>query len=63
LVTPEQRTKTLEDLAQQRWKDAEAGGPADGPRNLPERLTGNEPQFVKEYFDYYNTHVVFTSIQ
>ncbi|MNK44913.1 Alpha/beta hydrolase family protein [compost metagenome] len=54
-VTLEQRTKTLEDLGQQRWKDAEAGKPADGPRNLPETLKGDEPQFVKEYFDYYRT--------
>ena len=54
-VTPEQRTKTLEDLGQQRWKDAENGKPADGPRNLPESLKGDEPQFVKEYFDYYRT--------
>lgn len=54
-VTPEQRTKTLEDLSQQRWKDAENGNPAKGSRNLPETLKGNEPQFVKEYFDYYRT--------
>ena len=54
-VTPEQRTKTLEDLSQQRWKDAEARKPAEGPRNLPETLKGEEPQFVKEYFDYYRT--------
>jgi len=54
-VTPEQRTKTLEDLGQQRWKDAENGKPEAGPRNLPETLKGDEPQFVKEYFDYYRT--------
>ncbi|KUJ59455.1 hypothetical protein AR687_22905 [Flavobacteriaceae bacterium CRH] len=54
-VTPEQRTKALEDLGQQRWKDAQSGKPADGPRNLPEKLNGDEPQFVKEYFDYYRT--------
>jgi fermentation-respiration switch protein FrsA (DUF1100 family) len=54
-ITPEQRTKTLEDLGQQRWKDAENGKPADGPHNLPETLKGDEPQFVKEYFDYYRT--------
>ncbi|PVX46407.1 hypothetical protein C8C85_2263 [Flavobacterium sp. 103] len=54
-VTPEQRAKTLEDLGQQRWKDAENGKPADGARNLPETLKGDEPQFVKEYFDYYRT--------
>ncbi|AWK07486.1 hypothetical protein HYN56_17080 [Flavobacterium crocinum] len=54
-VTPEQRSKTLEALGQQRWKDAENGKRADGPRNLPEKLKGDEPQFVKEYFDYYRT--------
>ena len=54
-VTPDQRTKTLENLGKQRWKDAKAGKPADGPRNLPETLKGYEPQFVKEYFDYYRT--------
>ncbi|KQW98961.1 alpha/beta hydrolase [Flavobacterium sp. Root420] len=54
-VTLEQRTKTLESLSLQRWKDAENGKPADGPRNLPEKLKGDEPQFIKEYFDYYRT--------
>ncbi len=54
-VTPEQRTKTLEDLSQQRWKDAENEKPAKGSRNLQEKLKGDEPQFVKEYFDYYRT--------
>jgi len=54
-VTPEQRAKTLETLGEQRWKDMENGKPADGPRNLPEKLNGDEPQFVKEYFDYYRT--------
>ncbi|MBE9602726.1 alpha/beta hydrolase [Pedobacter sp. MC2016-24] len=54
-ITSEQRAKTLEDLGQQRWKDAEVGKPADGPRNLPEKLKGDEPQFIKEYFDYYRT--------
>jgi fermentation-respiration switch protein FrsA (DUF1100 family) len=54
-VTLEQRTKALEDLGQQRWKDAENGTAADGPRNLPETLKGDEAQFVKEYFDYYRT--------
>ncbi|SFC73641.1 alpha/beta hydrolase [Flavobacterium phragmitis] len=54
-VTPDQRTKILEALGEQRCKDAEAGKQADGPRNLPEKLKGDEPQFVKEYFDYYRT--------
>lgn len=55
VVTAEQRTKTLEQLGQQRWKDAEKGNFATSTNNLPEKLTGSEPQFVKEYFDYYKT--------
>ena len=54
-VTLEQRTTTLENLGQQRRKDIENEKPADGARNLPEKLKGDEPQFVKEYFDYYRT--------
>ncbi|WP_286857525.1 MULTISPECIES: alpha/beta hydrolase [Sphingobacterium] len=55
VVTSDQRTKTLEQLSQQRWKDAENGSYASSSNNLPEKLTGNEPQFVKDYFDYYKT--------
>lgn len=51
----EQRSQMLEQIAQQRWKDAEAGAPSPGPRNLPEKLQGNEPQFVVDYFNYYRT--------
>ncbi|WP_254778820.1 alpha/beta hydrolase [Pedobacter sp. ok626] len=51
----EERTKMLEGLSQQRWKDAKEGTPAIGPRNLPEKLQGNEPQFVVDYFNYYRT--------
>jgi fermentation-respiration switch protein FrsA (DUF1100 family) len=54
-VTLEQRTKTLEQLGEQRWKDAEAGTFALGARLNADKLKGNEPQFVKEYFDYYRT--------
>jgi fermentation-respiration switch protein FrsA (DUF1100 family) len=54
-LTIEERTKMLEQLGEQRWKDAENGEVSIGSRNLPEKLTGNEPQFVKEYFDYYRT--------
>ena len=54
-LTTEERTKMLEQLGEQRWKDAEKGEVSIGTRNLPEQLTGNEPQFVKEYFDYYRT--------
>ncbi len=52
-VTLEQRTKTLEQLAEQRWKDAENGTPAyQSPYN---ELKGGEPQFLVEYHDYYMT--------
>lgn len=61
-VTLEQRTKTLERLGQQRWKDAENGTPAPGPRILPESLGDvakiSDPVFrpiVEMYFDYYRT--------
>lgn len=54
-VTPEQRAKTLEQMSQQRWKDAAAGTPAYGNCPNPDSLKGDEPQFVKDYFDYYKT--------
>jgi uncharacterized protein len=54
-LTSEQRTAMLENMSEQRWKDAAAGTPASGPRNLPEKLQGNEPQFVVDYFNYYRT--------
>lgn len=55
VVTLEQRTKTLEDLNLQRWKDAEIGEQAYPSSHLPEKLTGSEPEFVKDYFNYYKT--------
>jgi fermentation-respiration switch protein FrsA (DUF1100 family) len=54
-LTLEQRTQTLEQMSQQRWEDAKNGAPAPGPRILPEKLAGNEPQFVVDYFNYYRT--------
>jgi uncharacterized protein len=54
-LTPEERTKTLEQMSQQRWADAEKGTPAPSTNNLPEKLQGNEPQFVVDYFNYYKT--------
>ena len=54
-LTVEERTKMLEQMGQQRWKDAEAGATTPGPRILPEKLQGNEPQFVTDYFNYYRT--------
>lgn len=55
MVTAEQRTLTLEALSLQRWADAEQGTAAASTLNLPDKLNGNEPQFVKDYFDYYKT--------
>jgi uncharacterized protein len=54
-LTIEERTKMLEQLGEQRWKDAEKGTPAPSTNNLPEKLQGNEPQFVVDYFNYYKT--------
>ncbi|WP_083251903.1 alpha/beta hydrolase [Pedobacter steynii] len=54
-MTLGQRTKMLEQISQQRWEDAEKGAPADGPRNLPEKLQGDEPQFIVDYFNYYRS--------
>lgn len=54
-LTPEQRSQTLEQLGEQRWKDAEKGTYAASSNNLPEKLAGNEPQFVVDYFNYYKT--------
>ena len=52
-VTLEQRTQMLEQLGQQRWKDAEAGKPAYQPPY--NELKGGEAQFLIEYADYYRT--------
>lgn len=55
-VTLEQRTQMLEQLGQQRWKDAENGTLFyDFSRSLPDKLTGNEPAFVAQYQNYYKT--------
>ncbi|GEO03713.1 hypothetical protein AAE02nite_13770 [Adhaeribacter aerolatus] len=54
-LTLEERTKTLEQMSQQRWADAQKGTPAPSTNNLPEKLQGNEPQFVVDYFNYYKT--------
>lgn len=52
-MTAEERTKLLEQLGEQRWKDAENGTPAyQAPYN---KLSGGEAQFLIEYHDYYMT--------
>ncbi len=50
-TTKEERTKTLEHLSQQRWKDAENCGPAPGPKM--NEVKSGDPQFKIEYADYY----------
>jgi len=52
-TTREERSKTLEQLGQQRWQDAENGKPELGP--IYNELKGGEPQFMVEYADYYRT--------
>lgn len=49
----EQRTQTLEQLGQQRWRDAESGKPAYQPPY--NELKGGEAQFLVDYHDYYMT--------
>lgn len=53
-ITLEQRTKTLEQLGEQRWKDTEAGTFAYGSE-YNKAPKDDDPQFVKEYYDYYRT--------
>ena len=56
-MTPEQRNALLEQLGEQRWKDAANGNPEYAAKGLPEpeQLSGNEPEFVKGYVNYYKT--------
>ena len=55
VVTLEQRTKTLEQLGDQRWKDAEVGTFANGPKLNAEKPKDDAPEFLKGYYDYYRT--------
>ena len=52
-VTPAQRAQTLEQLGQQRWKDAKGGAPELLP--MFNVLNGGEPQFMVDYADYYKS--------
>jgi len=54
-TTLEERAGALENMSMQRWVDADNGTPTYAPKGLPDRIKGNEPQFVKDYFDYYKT--------
>lgn len=48
------RYEARRQLNEQRTKDARSGTYAPAP-GLPEALAGSEPEFVKDYFDYYKT--------
>lgn len=54
-MTLDQRSELLEHLSEQRWIDAKNGTPTLASNGLPDKIEGNEPQFVKDYFDYYKT--------
>lgn len=56
-MTANERHGALEQMNQQRWEDAKNGEPTLAPQGLPEpsALTGDEPQFVADYVDYYRT--------
>ncbi|UOO83049.1 alpha/beta hydrolase [Uruburuella testudinis] len=54
-VTPEQRYQTRVQLNAQRTEDARSGTIAPSTNNLPEKLTGSEPKFVQDYFNFYKT--------
>ncbi len=53
-LTPDDRTKSLEQMSDQRWADAQAKSPklAGG---LPETLDGVDNPIITMYFDYYRT--------
>ena len=46
------------DLNNQRTKEAQ-GAPIGEAAGLPDKLTGDEPQFVQDYFNYYKTKLGF----
>ncbi len=53
-MSKEERYKLKETLNNQRTEDFKNGTYAR-EAGLPDKLTGDEPQFVKDYFDYYKT--------
>ncbi len=53
-MTAEDRYKLRQKLNEQRTKDFKTGTYA-AEAGLPDKLTGEEPQFVKDYYDYYKT--------
>ncbi len=53
-MTSEERRELKRRLNAQRTEDYKNGSYAVAP-GLPDRLTGEEPQFVKDYYGYYKT--------
>lgn len=49
------RHERRKQLNEQRTEDARSGKITPSSEGLPEKLTGNEPQFVKDYYDFYKT--------
>ncbi len=49
------RYEARRQLNEQRTRDAQSGTIAPSQAGLPSSLKGDEPQFVKDYFDYYKT--------
>lgn len=49
------RSKKQEAMNAIRTRDAQTGMTTPGTPGLPDSIRGDEPQFVKEYFDYYKT--------
>lgn len=50
--------KMREDINNQRTKEAQGALIAEA-QGLPDKLTGDEPQFVQDYFNYYKTKIGF----
>jgi len=50
--------KMRQDLNNQRTKEAQGAQIAEAP-GLPDKLTGEEPQFIQDYFNYYKTKLGF----
>ncbi|WP_293956644.1 MULTISPECIES: alpha/beta hydrolase [unclassified Sphingobacterium] len=53
-MTPQERSKALEEMNRQRWEDAKNGTPALPPNGLAS-IADDAQQFVKEYASYYKT--------
>ena len=58
VMTADDLYKMRQDLNNQRTKDYKSGTYAEAS-GLPDKLTGKEPQFVKDYFGYYKTKLGF----